>query len=245
MLNSAGLEEGNRVLDLASGAGSQTLAAANRVGKSGQVVANDISQTMLEFVKKNAAASGLTNVETLLGSALELDFESEGFESVISRFGLMLMPEPVKVLSKVFAALKPGGKVSVAVFSLPQANEFMAVPMQILLKHAGKSPPPPGAPGIFSLAAPGLLEKLFTEAGFENPGVESVDIVFRLPPAEQALVMMQEAFGAYRAVVSDCSDETKAAAWAEVLEYLRTIDTGDGVNAPGQVLVGSAGKPGN
>lgn len=243
MLDMAGVEEGKRVLDLASGAGSQTLAAARRAGANGQVIANDISQTMLDHVKKNAAAAGLSNIETLLGSVQELELENQGFDSVISRFGLMLIPEPGKVLSKIFTALKPGGKASVVVFSVPQANQFFLVPMQILLKHAGKSPPPPGTPGLFALAAPGLLEKLFSDAGFENPEVSSLDIFFRMPPADQTLVMMQEAFGAYRAVISDCTDETQAAAWAEVREYLGTLGSGSGIEAPSQVLVGSGSKP--
>jgi len=243
MLDKAGIGEGSQVLDLASGAGSQTLAAAKRVGKTGRVVANDISETMLDHVKKNAASSGLSNVETLLGSVQEMEIEKQGFDSVISRFGLMLIPEPGKVLSKVFAALKPGGNTSVVVFSVPQANPFFLVPMQILLKHAGKGPPPPGAPGLFALAAPGLLEKLFSDAGFQNPEVLTLDIVFRLPPADQTLVMMQEAFGAYRAVISDCAEEVRAAAWAEVRDYLGTIDSGKGIEAPTQVLVGSATKP--
>lgn len=243
MLDKAGVSVGKRVLDLASGAGNQTLAAATRVGESGRVTANDISETMLDYVKKNAAASGLSNVDILLGSAQELEFENEGFDSVISRFGLMLIPGPGKILSKVFAALKPGGKASVLVFSVPQANPFFVVPMQILLKHAGTSPPPPGAPGLFALAAPGLLEKLFSDVGFEKPEVLALDTVFRLPPADQTLLMMQEAFGAYRAVVSGCDEKTRNAAWAEVREYLGTIDSGNGIEAPSQVLVGSASKP--
>jgi ubiquinone/menaquinone biosynthesis C-methylase UbiE len=243
LLDAAGIETGSRVLDLACGAGNQTLAAAKRAGTTGRVVANDISQKMLDYLAKNAAAAGLSNIDPLPGSVQELDIEPAGFDAVISRFGVMLIPEPGRVLSKVFAALKSGGNASVMVFSVPQANPFFIVPMQILLKHAGKSPPPPGAPGLFALAAPGLLEKLFSDAGFENPQVRSLDIVFRLPSADQTLMMIQEAFGAYRAVISDCTEETKAAAWAEVREYLGSIESGSGIETPAQVLVGSASKP--
>ena len=243
MLDAAGIETGSRVLDLASGSGNQTLVAARRAGSTGQVVANDISKTMLDYLARNAAAAGLSNIDPLLGSVQELDIEHDAFDAVISRFGVMLIPEPDKVLLKVFAALKPGGKASILVFSVPQPNPFFIVPMQILLKHAGKSPPPPGAPGLFALAAPGLLEKLFREAGFKDPQVSSLDIVFRLPPADQTLMMIQEAFGAYRAVISDCTEETKAAAWQEVREYLGSIDSGNGIETPAQVLVASARKP--
>jgi cyclopropane fatty-acyl-phospholipid synthase-like methyltransferase len=65
MLAMAGVDAGARVLDLASGAGSQTLRAAQRVGAQGHVVASDIADTMLHYVQENARAAGLTNVTTL------------------------------------------------------------------------------------------------------------------------------------------------------------------------------------
>src|SRR5213593_3220902 len=65
MLTMAGVNAGTRVLDLASGAGSQTLRAAQRVGAHGQVVASDIADTMLHHVRENARVAGLINVSTL------------------------------------------------------------------------------------------------------------------------------------------------------------------------------------
>lgn len=59
MLELAGVVPGARVLDLACGAGSQTLTAARKVGSSGHVVASDISETMLQHVRENARAAGL------------------------------------------------------------------------------------------------------------------------------------------------------------------------------------------
>ncbi len=68
MLEMAGVMPGAQVLDLASGAGSQTLSAARRVGASGHVVASDISETMLQYVQENAQAAGVDNISTMLGS---------------------------------------------------------------------------------------------------------------------------------------------------------------------------------
>ena len=62
MLAMAGVELGTRVVDLASGAGSQTLLAAQRVGSDGEVVANDIADTMLRHVEGKARSAGLSNV---------------------------------------------------------------------------------------------------------------------------------------------------------------------------------------
>src|SRR5262245_7336795 len=242
MLAMAGVAVGARVLDLACGAGSQTLRAAQRAGAQGHVVASDIADTMLRHVEQNARAAGLTNVTTLAGAAEDLDVASGGFDAIVCRLGLMLFGDPAKALRVVRHALRPGGKVAVIVFTTPPANPFMARPMQILLRHAGKTPPAPGQPGIFALGVPGVLERLFADCGFVDVEGRTVALRLRAPSAAQALVMMQEAVGAYRAVVSECPEAVRVAAWAEVAETLRTFETATGFCAPAEVLVVAGGK---
>ena len=242
MLTMAGVDVGARVLDLASGAGSQTLLAARRVGAQGHVVASDIADTMLHHVRENASASGLANVTTLAGAAEDLDVAAESFDAVICRLGLMLFVDPAKALVAMWRALRPGGKVAVVVFTTPAANAFMAHPMQILLRHAGKMPPAPGQPGIFSLGVPGVIERLFADSGFVGVEQRTLALPLRMPSATQALAMMQEAFGAYRAVVSDRPEAVRVAAWAEVAETLKTFETPTGFIAPAEVLVAAGVK---
>jgi|SRR5882724_1026608 len=115
---------------------------------------------------ENARGAGLTNVTTLAGAAEDLDVAAASFDAVICRLGLMLFAAPAQALTAVRCALRPGGKVAVIVFTTPAANPFMAHPMQILLGHAGKTPPAPGRPGIFALGAPGVLERLLGDGGF-------------------------------------------------------------------------------
>ena len=242
MLTMAGVDVGARVLDLASGAGSQTLLAARRVGAQGHVVASDIADTMLHHVRENASAAGLANVTTLAGAAEDLDVAAESFDAVICRLSLMLFVDPAKALVAMWRALRPGGKVAVVVFTTPAANAFMAHPMQILLRHAGKMPPAPGQPGIFSLGVPGVIERLFADSGFVGVEQRTLALPLRMPSATQALAMMQEAFGAYRAVVSDRPEAVRVAAWAEVAETLKTLETPTGFIAPAEVLVAAGVK---
>jgi len=243
MLDMAGVVSGAHVLDLASGAGSQTLSAAQRVGAQGHVVASDISETMLNHVRKRARAAQLDNISTIVGAAEELDVAPESFDAVICRLGLMLFVEPSKALVAVRRALKPSGRVAVVVFTIPATNAFMAKPMQILMRHAGKEPPAPGRPGIFSLGAPGVIEHLLTASGFTSLELYTCGVPLRMPSAKDALEMMQEAFGAYRAVVSDCSESIRTAAWEEVAETLQHFETGAGFEAPAEVLIASGVKP--
>ncbi len=242
MLDMAGVISGARVLDLASGAGSQTLSAARRVGTQGHVVASDISDTMLHHVRENARAAQLDQVTTIVGAAEELDVTAENFDAVICRLGLMLFVEPAKALAAVRRALKPGSKVAVVVFTIPATNAFMAKPMQILLRHAGKEPPAPGQPGVFSLGAPGVIERLFTESGLVNFEQRTLSVPLRMPSAIQALEMMQEAFGAYRAVLSGSSESVQTAAWAEVAETLKNFETATEFEGPAEVLVAAGVK---
>ena len=162
----ARVEAGSRVLDLASGAGSQTLRAARRVGPWAHVVASDISDMMLRHVCETARASGLANVTTIATAAEDLDVATHSFDAVICRLGLMLFAEPARALVAVRRAPRPGGKLAAVVFTTPGTNPFMAEPMRILLRHPGKTPPAPGQPGIFSFGAAGALERLLMDTGF-------------------------------------------------------------------------------
>lgn len=125
MLDMAGVVPGTKVLDLACGAGSQTLLAAKRVGNQGNVVANDISENMLEHVRKNAQAAQLDNIRTLQGAAETLDLPDASFDAVICRLALMLFSDPSGALDQVRCALKPGGKVAAIVVTVPENNLFL------------------------------------------------------------------------------------------------------------------------
>src|ERR1700694_4111975 len=98
MLEMADVHAGSRLLDVAAGAGGQTLTAARRVGPSGYVLATDISSNILDFAAGNARAAGLTNVETRVLDGENLDVEPEAFDAVISRVGLIYFPDQQKAL---------------------------------------------------------------------------------------------------------------------------------------------------
>jgi hypothetical protein len=155
----------------------------------------------------------------------------------------MLFAAPARALAAARRALKPGGKFVGVVFTTATANPFMAKPLQVLLRQAGKVAQLPGQPGIFALGAPGVMESLLTESGFVDVEQRTFAVPLRLPSAAQTLVMMQDAFGAYRAVVSDRPELVRAAAWAEVAETLKTFETPAGFVGPAEVLVAAGVKP--
>lgn len=239
LLDMAGVGVGARVLDVASGAGHQTLQAARRVGQDGTVVASDISETMLENVRRNALTAGLLNVSTVASAAENLPTTDDLYDAAICRLGLMLFPGPSSAVSAIRRVLKPGGRFAALVFTTPSNNPFMAQPMSILLRHAEKEPPEPGHPGIFALGGDGVLRNVMSDGGLTDIDTRVVRAPLELSSANDALEMIQQAFGAYRAVIADLNDDEKATAWSEVLQTLTQFEGDDGFRTEFEFIIGS------
>jgi ubiquinone/menaquinone biosynthesis C-methylase UbiE len=242
MLDLAGVEPGMRILDLACGTGGQTLLAAERVGPGGQVIAADISAAMLAHTSERAAQAGFDTIETLETAAEDLNAPAESFDAAICRLGLMLFPDPEAGLAAVARVLKPEAKFAAIVFSTPAANPYMAESMGILRDHAGKPPPPPRDPGVFALGEPGLLEGLLEAAGFTDVGARIMRAPLRLVSAGDAVEMMREAFGAFRAVISDLGQSEQEAAWGKVGDYLSSLEGPNGFEVERSFIVASGAK---
>ena len=242
LLDTAGLKPGMRVLDLACGAGNQTIRAAKRVGPTGIVVATDISPTMLEYVRQSAAEAALHNVETREGAAEELDQAQEPFDAAISRLGLMLFASPIVAVEAVRRVLKPNARFAAMCFTTPAKNPFFAQSMAVLLRHAGKPPPPPGSPGLFALGADGVLERLFRDGGLTDIETNTIRAPLRVASVSDTLEMMQDAFGAYRAVVADIGDAERKAAWADVSECLKQFEANGAFETECEFVIGSGSK---
>jgi ubiquinone/menaquinone biosynthesis C-methylase UbiE len=242
LIDMAGIRTGLRVLDLACGAGNQTIQTARRVGPSGSIVACDISATMLDHVRQSAATANLKNIETLESAAEDLDERLPPFDAAISRLGLMLFPSPGRTLKALQHVLKPDARFAALVFTTPDNNPFLARSMAVLLRCAGKSPPKPGQPGLFALGGKGILEGLMRDSGLVQIQTKLVTASLNLPSASRALEMMREAFGAYRAVVADLSDAEKLKAWNEVYECHKQFEGVDGFRAQFEFIIGAGAK---
>ena len=243
MLGAAGVAAGSRVLDVAAGAGGQTLAAARRVGPTGTVVATDISPTILTYAAKVAAEAGLTNVQTIEadGEALE-SLPAGSFDAVICRVGLIYFPDQQRALAGIRRALRDGGRMAAIVYSTPQRNEFFSIPVSIIRDRAQLPPPEPGQPGPFSLGAPGVLEAALTTAGFSDVTVDTVPAPLRLPTAAECVRFERDSFGALHQMLGGVPAEERPAVWDQIETALSRFETADGFVGPCELLVGSGTK---
>jgi ubiquinone/menaquinone biosynthesis C-methylase UbiE len=242
MLDLARIGDGSRVLDVAAGAGGQTLAAARRVGPNGSVLATDISSNILEFAEKEARAAGFRNVSTQVMDGESLEVADESVDAVISRVGLIYFPDRREALAEMRRALVEGGRVSAIVYSTPERNQFFSIPVSVIRRHAGLPAPAPGLPGPFSLGQPGVLEAAYEEAAFQEAEVRAVDAPVRFPSAAECVRFERESFGALHAMLAGVPEDERQRVWAEIEDELRQFEGPDGFVGPCELLVGAATK---
>jgi arsenite methyltransferase len=113
------LDPGERVLDLGSGAGTDSLIAAQMVGEGGSVTGVDMTPAMLAKARVAAEEMGATNVEFVESEAERLPFADGSFDVVISNGVISngvidLIPDKDAVFSELFRVLTPGGRLQIA-----------------------------------------------------------------------------------------------------------------------------------
>jgi SAM-dependent methyltransferase len=240
MFDLAGIGPGSRVLDVAAGAGEQSITAARRVLPGGHVLATDIAPALLERAAADAEAAGLTNiaVRELDGEALD-ELPPASFDAAISRVGLIYFPDQKRAVAGMRRALRPGGRVAAVVYSTPDRNPFFSIPVKIIRERAELPPPLPGQPGPFSLGADGALEALFAGAGLRDIEVRRVPSPVRLPNAAECVRFERESFGALHQMMTGLSETQRAEVWIEIEEALQQFETDGAFAGPCEMLVGA------
>jgi ubiquinone/menaquinone biosynthesis C-methylase UbiE len=242
MITMAGIVPGQHVLDVAAGAGEQTVSVARIVGPSGYVLATDISSNILTFARKMACEANLYNIETRVMDGESLLLPDASFDVVISRVGLIYFPDRQQALREMWRVLKPGGKVAAIVYSTPEKNAFFSIPVSIIRKRAMLPPPLPGQPGPFSLGGEGVIEKAFTQAGFKNVRSIAVNSPVHMPSAKECVRFENESFGALHQMMSKLSDKEKQSVWEEIEQELAKFETSKGFTGPCEMLVAAGEK---
>jgi ubiquinone/menaquinone biosynthesis C-methylase UbiE len=243
MLDMSGVAPGARVLDVAAGAGEQTLAAARRAGPDGRVLATDISSAILVHAKTQAEKAGLANVEILELDGERHDTLPEGsFDAALSRVGLIYFPDQQRALAGIRRALREGGRFAAVVYSTPEKNAFFSIPVGIIRRRAKLPPPLPGQPGPFSLGGEGVLAQALERAGFREVQVRRVDSPVRLPAAADCVRFERESFGALHQMMSAMSEAERAETWTEIERELARFQGAGGFVGPCEMLVGAGTK---
>jgi ubiquinone/menaquinone biosynthesis C-methylase UbiE len=160
LVDSLGVTEGMKVLDLGSGDGTTALPAARR---GADVLAVDIASNLVEAGNERARSEGLTTISFQEGDAADLaELEDDSFDLVVSLFGAMFASRPFDVAKEMVRVTRPGGRIVMGNW-IPNDPTFVA---QILRISSAYSPPPPD--GFVSPMTWGMEDQVserFTSAG--------------------------------------------------------------------------------
>lgn len=240
----ARIGEGSNVLDIATGIGEPAVTIARKVGPRGKVTAIDIAPAMLAIAKQRARENGLANIiEFQEGDAETFRLPSSKFDAILSRFGLMFMPDLPNALKKMREALVQDGRIAAAVWSSPQKVPAFIMPFEIVSKETGTPPPPAGVPGPFSLADTDLLRERFKQAGYQNIEIESSQVDWKLPSAEEYVDFVRSTAAPLTVMMAGLPLARQLEIWNKVVDASRKFaDAAGRVKFTNEVIYVSARK---
>lgn len=244
LIADARIRSGMRVLDLGSGTGYPALLAAQTVGSTGNVTGIDLAEHMLQAAGRKAATLKLSNITFRTGDVTTLPFEAISFDAVTTRFCLMFLPEIPKAVSEIARVLKPDTWVSAAVWSAPDKNPYLKIPIDIIKQFIEIPPPDPTAPGIFRLAKPGELVGMLQQAGFVDTSEQEFLGDVRFATADEYVSSLMDIAAPIQNLWATLTSAQQKEARERIIQTVGQYRKGSGIALPIAVRMVAGHKPG-
>jgi SAM-dependent methyltransferase len=228
LVDRAGLQPGQTVLEVAAGTGDLGLLAADRVGGGGRVVSTDFASEMVDVARRQGESRGAQNVEYRVMDAERMDLGDDSVDAALCRWGYMLMADPAQALGETRRVLRDGGPLAFAVWATPDRNPWAAVPGMTLVQRGHMPPPEPGAPGIFALAMPERIRELAAGAGFAEIEIEEIAFDFAYADGDDAWDALVRLAGPLAKAVNALPEDERERTRAAIIENLAPYRNADG-----------------
>jgi SAM-dependent methyltransferase len=238
----ADVQPGNRVLDVAAGYGEPSLTAARAAGPEGRVVATDISSQMIAFGRERAAAAGLENIEFVEADASSLDFPEDSFDAAVSRWGIIFEPDGEAAAARVRTFLRPGSRMAISSWGLPERVPMLAIPMRTALERLNAQPPPPGTPGPLSRPTHEAIGGLLEGGGFSDVEVEEATVSIEWASPHDFTTFIKEIAPPISSLIAPHPPDVQEATWAAITDAIRAHASEDGRVRLSNLVLLAAGR---
>lgn len=240
-LAAAAPKPGESVVDVGCGTGTTTLRIAEAVGPSGQVLGVDISEQQLALARQRVAAAGVTQVQLVLDDAATHAFGPNSFDLCFTRFGVMFFADPVAAFRNIRSAMKPSGRLLLAVFRSGSENPWTTASV-VAIRHLVPPPPAlgPEEPGQFSWSDPARVRRILDGAGFNNVVLTPLDLSLNLGADAVEAAEFATFIGQGARLLHGQPDETRQAARVAFEAFFKQYEGPNGVSLPGALWLVSA-----
>jgi ubiquinone/menaquinone biosynthesis C-methylase UbiE len=236
MLRELSPRAGDTVLELAAGVGDTGFEIAAIIGGRGRLISTDFSPAMLAAARRRGAELGVENVEYRLIDAERIELDDDSVDGVLCRFGYMLMADPALALAETRRVLRPGGRVTLAVWGALERNPFFTIVAISLVQQGHLPPPEPPGPPVFSMASAERTTALLEAAGFSAVRTEELPVRFELPGVEEYLTLISDTAGPLGLALRGLSRADREPVKADVEDSLARFAAEDGFELPGVAL---------
>lgn len=233
VLTRADIGTGAKVLDIGCGAGTSTLAAAQRTGASGAAHGFDISATLLD--RARTLAQDIPQAAFTQADAQTHPFEADQYDLMISRFGVMFFNDTDAAFANLARALKPGGRMVFAAWGAIGQNPFFTMPAGIAKTQIGAVPKSdPDAPGPFAMRKPARVTAMLRGAGLSHITAEEVEIALTPSGDAQEVAHLMCQIGPAQAALShfEAGAADRARLIAALTDGMAPFQTPDGIRIP-------------
>jgi len=245
LIEEANITGGQKVLDVAGGAGEPSLTIANVVGPTGSVMCTDAVAEMVDAARQEADRLGITNIECQQCSAESIPFADNLFDAAVSRLGAMFFPDALAALREMLRVVKPEGALAFAVWYHNEFNQFMSIPSEVIARHIESKPAEPDALDAFRFAENGKLAGILKEAGATDVRERVFKFDLEAPiSAEEFWRFRSEVSETLRTKLSKLSDDERNQIANEVQEGVAPFFPNNQMKLPAQILIVSGKKRG-
>jgi ubiquinone/menaquinone biosynthesis C-methylase UbiE len=206
LFHGAGIEPGDRVLDIGCGCGETTIAAARAAGPEGSAFGLDLSGPMLDVARRLATEAGVPNVQFVVGDAQVYPLTRAHHDVAISSFGVMFFDDPVAAFGNIVGALRPGGRLAFLCWQDDAHNELFAIALRAFQAHA----PLPDMVDRDRFADPGEVTEIIAAAGGTDIRVEPVNEPARLGSDVADVLGYVQGMGRFRTMLAGLDDPAVA-----------------------------------